>query len=164
MSNNNDMDQITEKIWLGGWLSGKKVDILKKEGIKKIICVMDNLPPQYSNEENFNRKVIKVADLPSENIIKYFGECLNFMEGSEKILVHCMAGASRSASIVIAYIMWKYKRSADDALKFVQQKRSCVFPNLGFMNQLKKFESLLKENDYDLSKINFKIIKWKYTW
>ena len=164
MSNDNDMDQITENIWLGGWLSAKKLDILKKEGIKKIICVMDNLPPKYSNEENFIRKIIKVADLPSENIIKYFGECINFMEGNEKILVHCMAGASRSASMVIAYIMWKYKRSADDALAFVQKKRSCVFPNLGFMNQLKKFESLLKENDYDLSKINFKTIKWKYTW
>ena len=69
MSNDNDMDQITDNIWLGGWLSAKKVDILKKEGIKKIICVMDNLPPKYSNEENFIRKIIKVADLPSENII-----------------------------------------------------------------------------------------------
>ena len=95
-----------------------------------------------------------------ENLIKYFGECINFIDGDEKVLVHCMAGASRSATIVIAYIMWKQKKTFKDALDFASKKRSSVYPNIGFKDQLTLFEKLLKENDYDLNKINFKEIKW----
>ena len=44
---------------------------------------------------------------------------LNFIKGDDNILLHCAAGASRSATIVIAYLMWKNKMKFDDALKFV---------------------------------------------
>ena len=35
-----------------------------------------------------------------------------------------------------------------------------ISPNEGFVAQLKIFEKLLKDNDYDLEKINFEKIKW----
>ena len=50
----------------------------------------------------------------------------------------------------------------DNALKLTISKRSIVYPNLGFIDQLKKFEKLLIDNDYDIDKINFKDIKWKF--
>ena len=84
------------------------------------------------------------------------------MKGEEKILVHCRAGASRSATIVIAYLMWTKKMEYGKALQFVKDKRFIVFPNDGFREQLKMFEKLLKENDYDIEKINFKEIKWSF--
>ena len=130
---------------------------------------MDYKPPIYKEEDNIKQKVISVTDTPIENIIRYFGECINFIDGEEKILVHCMSGASRSASFVIAYLMWKEKKSFKDILDFLSNKRSSVFPNDGFKDQLKLFEKLLKENDYDLNKINFNEIKWNkklndYNW
>ena len=43
----------------------------------------------------FNRKrqdgTIEVVDVPTFNIIRYFGNCLCFMEGNDKVLVHCMS-------------------------------------------------------------------------
>ena len=72
-----------------------------------------------------------------------------------------MAGANRSASIVIAYIMWVQKMPYQEALKFVGDKRSSVYPNFGFRDQLKIFEKLLIENDYDLDKIDFNNLQWK---
>ena len=157
---NRDMDQITDNLWLGNYEAANNIDNLKKEGIKKILCVMDFSAPEYKEEDKFNQKIIKIVDIPTQNILQYLGECLNFIKGEEKILVHCMAGASRSASIVIAYIMWAQKLSYLEALSFVGNKRSSVFPNLGFREQLQKFEKLLKDNDYDLDKIDFKNIKW----
>ena len=71
-----------------------------------------------------------------------------------------MAGASRSATVVIAYLMWKEKKSVHDELNFVNSKRF-IFPNPGFLSQLKTFEKLLIENDYDINKINFEQIKWE---
>ena len=38
-------------------------------------------------------------------------------------------------------------------------KKFCVNPNAGFKNQLKLFEKLLKENDYDLNRIEFNNIR-----
>ena len=166
---NDEMNKITDNVWLGNYESSIHIDNLKKEGIKKILTIMDYKPPIYKEEDNIKQKVISVTDTPIENIIRYFGECINFIDGEEKILVHCMSGASRSASFVIAYLMWKEKKSFKDILDFVSNKRSSVFPNDGFKDQLKLFEKLLKENDYDLNKINFNEIKWNkklndYNW
>ena len=158
---NNEMDQITDNVWLGNYEAANNIDNLKKEGIKKILCVMDFSTPVYKEEDKFIQKIVKIVDVPTQNILKYLGECLKFIKGDEKILVHCMAGASRSASIVIAYIMWEKKMPYHEALKFVGDKRSSVFPNFGFRDQLKKFEQLLKDNDYDIEKIDFSNIEWK---
>ena len=71
-----------------------------------------------------------------------------------------MAGASRSATIVIAYLMWTNKWKFDKALDFVTKKRPIVCPNDGFQSQLKIFEKLLSENNYEIDKIKFKEINW----
>ena len=160
----NDMDKITENLWLGNYAAASSMTNLKKEGIKKVLCVMDFPTITYNEEDNINQKVISIVDVPSENIIKYFGESIKFIDGEDKVLVHSMAGASSSATIVIAYIMWKEKKPMDDAIKFVQSKRNAVYPNYGFTKQLRMFENLLKENEYDLNKINFKDINWKFIW
>ena len=157
---NNELDQITDHVWLGNYESSVQIDNLKKLGIKKILTIMDYTPPSYKEDDKFIHKIISIADIPVVNIIKYFGECIKFIDGEEKVLVHCMAGVSRSASIVIAYIMWKEKKSFQEALEFTSKKRSCVFPNDGFKDQLKMFEKLLKDNDYDLNKIKFNEIQW----
>ena len=160
MSELHYMDQITEKIWLGNYASSKDVNELKNRGIKKVLCIMDYPPFNYEEKDGINQKVIKIPDIPVINIIKYFGECLNFISGEENILVHCLAGSSRSASFVIAYIMWSKKMKYQDAYDFVKSKRPYIFPNYGFINQLLLFEKLLEKNEYDINKINFKKIKW----
>lgn len=58
------------------------------------------------------------------------------------MLVHCQAGVSRSAAIVIAYCMWKEHLSADAATALVTAARSVVWPNAGFKCQLQEFEEL----------------------
>ena len=156
----NDMDEIVDNIWLGNYIAAKDKDLLKKQGIKKVLTVMDDYGPIYENNEFIHKKFL-VDDINSQNIIQYFGECLNFIKGEEKVLVHCMAGASRSATIVIAFLMWAKKMKFDEALKLTMSKRSIVYPNFGFLDQLKKFEKLLIDNEYDIGKINFKEIKWK---
>ena len=155
-----DIDKIEENLWLGNTFAAGNIKDLKEKGIKKILSVM-SVPPNYDNKEDgFNHKKIEIDDMNHQNIIQYFGECLNFIKGDEKILVHCAAGASRSATIVIAYLMWKNKMKFDDALQLVQKLRPIVWPNEGFKDQLKLFEKLLNEYNYDIDKIKFKEVKW----
>ena len=59
---------------------------------------------------------------------------------NNKILVHCRAGASRSASLVIAFLMKKKKLSLIESYQFVLNKRPIIEPNMGFVIQLKQLE------------------------
>ncbi len=157
----NDMDEIIENIYLGNIDSAENIEKLKELNIKKVLTLLEGFWPEYKESDNITHKIIKIVDYSSENIIKYFGECLNFIKGEEKILVHCWAGSSRSATIVIAYLMWIKKMSFNDALNFVREKREIVYPKPGFQEQLELFEKELKENNYDIDKIKFDEIKWE---
>lgn len=85
--------------------------------------------------------------------IHYLNQFFFFTERARKtggkVLVHCQAGVSRSATITISYILRKTKLNAYDAYKFVKSKRDVVSPNLNFMGQLMTFEEALNKGEID---------------
>ena len=62
------------------------------------------------------------------------------------ILIHCMAGISRSVTLTIAYLMAHFNMSMQDAYQYVKDKRPAISPNLNFMGQLVEFERELQRN------------------
>ena len=58
---------------------------------------------------------------------------------NSSVLVHCGAGISRSATIVVAYLMWYLKLPFMASYKFVQKLRPQISPNLNFVGQLVAF-------------------------
>jgi hypothetical protein len=57
------------------------------------------------------------------------------------ILIFFLAqGVSRSAAIVIAYLIRKRGMSFDSAVAFVRQRRPCIKPNSGFVRCLQEWE------------------------
>ena len=60
-----------------------------------------------------------------------------------RVLVHCHAGVSRSATVCMAYIMKTLGHDLRTAYDYVKSRRSCVSPNLHFMGQLLEFEKRL---------------------
>ncbi|CAG2109508.1 unnamed protein product [Medioppia subpectinata] len=68
---------------------------------------------------------------------------LAYLENAQnggKTLVHCMAGASRSTTLVLAYLV-KYERIAlKNAFSSVKKRRETARPNVGFWDQLIKYE------------------------
>lgn len=59
----------------------------------------------------------------------------------EGCLVHCLAGVSRSVTLVVAYIMTVTGMGWQEALAAVKVVRPCAGPNLGFQRQLQEFEA-----------------------
>ena len=59
------------------------------------------------------------------------------------VLVHCLAGISRSVTVTVAYLMQKMNLSLNDAYDFVKRKKSNISPNFNFMGQLLDFERTL---------------------
>ncbi|GAB4820258.1 hypothetical protein N2152v2_007304 [Parachlorella kessleri] len=56
------------------------------------------------------------------------------------VLVHCLAGVSRSATVVIGYLMWKNILPFHQARRHVAAVRPWIRPNSGFEQQLLAFE------------------------
>ena len=156
-----EIDRITETIYLGNYKGSQNFEKIIKLGITKVISVIGERPaPIYPKNLNIQHKIIPILDSPSVNVIKYFKQCLDFMDGTEKVLVHCYLGASRSATFVIAFLMWKNKLSFVNAFNFTRERRRIVFPNNGFLMQLRLFENILRSNNYNISNIDFSSIKY----
>lgn len=88
-----------------------------------------------------------IRDQEDENIGLLFAKAYAFIDDAKcsggAVLVNCMAGRSRSASIVIAYLMSRENMSLADAFFFTQKKRPIVRPNIGFWQQLMREEEIL---------------------
>lgn len=93
---------------------------------------------------NVRNHFIECLDLPSTQldvIMKQTNEIIERVhEQNGRILVHCNAGVSRSASVCIAYLMLHRNMNFSTAYSHVKSKRECIRPNEGFLKQLKQMD------------------------
>ena len=79
-------------------------------------------------------------DTPGEDILAVLYDALEYIDTALKsggrVLVHCSQGVSRSATLVIAYLMWRSGSSYDEVFSQVKQARGVANPNIGFTCQL----------------------------
>lgn len=77
----------------------------------------------------------------------HFEASSSFIEGHLKrgnsVLVHCAGGVSRSATIVIAFVMKCWDLTLDESFHLVRRCRPVIGCNAGFMNQLLDYEKRL---------------------
>jgi len=125
--------------------------LLLNNDVTTIINVAAEIQTPFIDDERFSYLVIPLRDSVNQ-ILTYeqFMAVFSFIDSSnsngKKVLIHCQAGISRSATFAVAYVMWKRKMSVDEAIEYVTSKRRRVAPNFGFLGQLGTFqERLMKE-------------------
>ena len=64
-----------------------------------------------------------------------------------KVFVHCRAGISRSATVVIAYLVQEEHWALREAIDHVRSVRPSVAPNLGFLVMLMSIERRVHGSD-----------------
>ncbi|XP_041071840.1 dual specificity protein phosphatase 16 [Carcharodon carcharias] len=131
---------------------GCQRDVLDKELMQQIdigyvLNASNTCPkPDFIPESHFLR--VPVNDSFCEKILPWLDKSVEFIEKAKAsngcVLVHCLAGISRSATIAIAYIMKRMDMSLDEAYRFVKEKRPTISPNFNFLGQLLDFEKKLK--------------------
>ena len=102
------MNKITDKVYLGDFFGASDEKEIVKNNIKRVYSCCGPLSPTY-DDKSINQKRIELNDTDVTNIIKYFKDAIKFIDESDKVFVHCFAGVSRSATLIIAYFMWKEK-------------------------------------------------------
>ncbi|KAL6478681.1 hypothetical protein MHYP_G00121140 [Metynnis hypsauchen] len=131
---------------------GSQKDVLNKElmaqnGITYVLNASNTCPkPDFISENHFLR--IPVNDSYCEKLLPWLEKTNEFIDKAKlsncRVIVHCLAGISRSATIAIAYIMKAMGLSSDDAYRFVKDRRPSISPNFNFLGQLLEFERDLK--------------------
>lgn len=64
----------------------------------------------------------------------------NAIQENKNVLIHCMAGISRSVSILTYFYMKKYSLNFNQSLQFIKNKRTIAKPNSSFEIQLKIYQ------------------------
>lgn len=145
------MQEVVPGLYLGPYsaASRSKLQSLLEHGITHIVCVRQDIEANFIKPnfpDQFKYLVLNIADTATENIIRHFQKVKAFVDeglnSGGQVLVHGNAGISRSAALVLAYVMETYGLSQMRAYAIVQQRRFCINPNEGFMAQLREFEPI----------------------
>jgi protein-tyrosine phosphatase len=141
------MNQIVKnKLYLGDMFDANDADMIKNKNISCIICVAERLKIINTNPyvKVYN---YELSDDYNCNISLYFDEIGEIIKKETIVLINCAAGVSRSATIVLAYIMKYYKLDLKTAFLLVRKRRERICPNKKFMQCLLDYElSLFGKN------------------
>jgi len=159
----NNCDQIISNLYLGGVDAAVNPKLLEQQGIAAVCCCLRELEfptREFCPAIEYYR--VDVEDISREPIELFFSEATEFIHSwishERPVLVHCRAGVSRSASVVIAYLMTYHKFSLHDAFFLVRSRRNIVTPNIGFMEKLGEYEEEIANTEATID-IN-KYISW----
>ena len=140
------MDKVCAGLYIGDLDSARNKHLLDAHEITHVVSCIGT---QYFEDIKYH--VINLDDSPDANIYQYLYDAVEFVDEAiaqnGNVFVHCYAGISRSASIVLAYIMAIKKYKLTNALTALQGARPICQPNSGFMFQLKCFEWVLNLAD-----------------
>ncbi|XP_029461807.1 dual specificity protein phosphatase 19 [Rhinatrema bivittatum] len=140
------------KPWLllGSQDAAQDLDTLIQYKVTHILNVAYGVENVFPN--HFVYKSISVLDLPETDITSYFPECFSFIEQAKVqngvVLVHCNAGVSRAAAIVIGFLMKTQELNFVRAFSLVKNARPAICPNPGFLEQLHKYQQCTKRQPH----------------
>ncbi|KAJ8255082.1 hypothetical protein GJAV_G00200730 [Gymnothorax javanicus] len=141
---NAALSPILPFLFLGNERDARDLELLLRLNISFVVNVTTHLPLYHLPTGLVHYKRLPATDSSKQNLRQYFEEVFEFIEEAHQsgrgVLVHCQAGVSRSATIVIAYLMKHTLMTMQDAYKYVKSRRPVVSPNLNFMGQLLEFE------------------------
>lgn len=114
-------------------------EALKKRQITHIVNVAaDICENSFPGQMKYLTYYLK--DTNSEDVAPLLYRTLEWMHQAittgDRVLVHCREGVSRSATIVIAYLMWRLNLSFEAAHEQLRKVRPVCNPNTGFTCQL----------------------------
>jgi protein-tyrosine phosphatase len=161
-----DCDEILPNLYLGSAKASKDLDGLSSLGITHILNIAgrQHFPSSFVYKKSFfkdkdsqinaisstelNGKEEEEEEVEEESQILNQAQLIDIFEWMDvqlkekkknKIFVHCMAGISRSASIVIGYLVWSKRFTIPQAYSHVKNIRSRIRPR--FLKQLTPMEA-----------------------
>mmetsp|Transcript_492 Transcript_492/g.1834 ORF Transcript_492/g.1834 Transcript_492/m.1834 type:complete len:256 (-) Transcript_492:184-951(-) len=142
VKSDSEPSEVVPDVFLGSIGAAHNREVLERLGITHILTVAGGFEPKFP--QSYVYECVDVKDVPEERLCVHFDRCLKFiakclLDGG-RVLVHCFAGKSRSATVCAAYIMATEGLSLEETLRAIGDARPAAAPNHGFMAQLASFE------------------------
>jgi protein-tyrosine phosphatase len=133
---------IIDNIYLGSAFNAASFETLQSLNIGYIFNMTNEITNYFP--DNFIYHKFELDDNNKDSIKVYLDQTFELIQSyqnnsdlsNKNIFVHCFMGRSRSASIVIYYLMKKYSFTFENALEFVLDKRPIVNPTFRFTKDL----------------------------
>jgi len=142
------VSEIEDGLYLTGDEGASNYAELKRCNIVYIINAADRVCQEHFPGKFRYLSLDLLDDGGKEDLRPLFLLVIDIIESNRakggSTLLHCQQGISRSATLTVAYVMWKRHMAFRSALDWVTSKRPVVSPNGGFMGQLLLWESLLR--------------------
>lgn len=147
------ISEIEPGLFIGDFSSSSQLSTLANNRISAIVSLANTESEVWSRPANrelvpeASHMFVRCADSPTQDILARLGDICDFIDKhatpslNSNVLVHCTAGKSRSATIVVAYLMRKNREAFESVLKRVRDKRS-IEPSGNFIGQLKIWEEV----------------------
>jgi len=141
------MDKIDEGLYLGDRCAAVDLPLLSEHGITHVVNCAEELSDIHYEQLHYRQyPLLDGAYYPPlrpslDDGVQYIERA---MERDGRVFVHCFAGISRSASIVAGYLMKKNCWTPDQAIEYIQKRRSIADPNEVFRPQLQDYYEHLK--------------------
>jgi protein-tyrosine phosphatase len=140
------LDEIVPGLYLSDAQAASSLETLQHFKITHVLVVGDELTRHFP--ESIQYKQLPIQDTLTFKILPFFAESNQFIEQALRskcnVLVHCAMGISRSATLVIAFVMSASGLSYEKVNKLVKRKHRTSNPNSKFAEQLQLYERQLQ--------------------
>ncbi|KAM9817007.1 dual specificity protein phosphatase 13A-like [Neosynchiropus ocellatus] len=149
----NHVDEVWPGLFLGDMSIANDRYSLWKLGITHVLNAAHGRRFCQGSHDFYGSAVdyygVPADDSPSFDLAPYFLPSAEYIQraldtAGARVLVHCAVGVSRSASLVLAYLMIQHHFPLLEAIMEVKEHR-WIFPNKGFLKQLLTLELKLHE-------------------
>ena len=132
------MNYIIDNIYLGDSVAAADEDYLKDHNISAVVNCAEDLTSNYKDLKFIE---LNLFDNELQSLFPKFDVAYKFIKlhSQANILIHCVVGMSRSASLVVFYLMKEKGWDYDTCLAYMKERRPIVCPNEGFEKKLKKY-------------------------
>ena len=134
----DSMNYIIDNIYLGDIVAASNETFLKEFNISIVINCAIEFESIYTDIKALE---LKLYDSIYQNLFPKLEYAYKIIKQypNTNILIHCIMGMSRSASLVVFYLMKDKKWDYNTCFKFIQEKRPIAWPADYFEFQLKDY-------------------------
>jgi len=136
--------KVQDGLFISSQDGAQNLEELRRHNITHILNVGTGIQNAFPQEYNY--VTVELLDLPGTQICHHFPNMFDFIKlgiTNGAVLVHCNAGVSRSATVVLGYLMFTNRLSLEESMQILKEARPHVKPNEGFLHQLQDYRKQL---------------------
>ncbi|NWY57368.1 DS13B phosphatase, partial [Chionis minor] len=147
------VDEVWPNLYVGDLYVARDKAQLSRMGISHVVDAAAgrfhiDTGPKFYQDLPVDYYGVEAEDNPNFDLSIYFYPVARYIRAAlnsprGKVLVHCAMGVSRSATLVLAFLMICEGMSLTDAIQTVRPHRG-ICPNSGFLKQLRELDLQLR--------------------